>query len=82
MSAIRTVRWDPPAQAAARALPEPLRGEVRALLAELATGPLPPPGGVADPDAPGIYHLVTPRTSVTAGVYEDEVRVWIVRVDT
>lgn len=51
---------------------------------ELATGPVPPEAGqaIADPDLPGIWHLRTPRTAVIAGVYDDEVRVWIVRPHT
>ena len=74
--------WAPEALAAAGALPEPLRREIRDLLAAVATGPLPPHEAIPDLDLAHIYHLRTAHTAVVAGVYDDEVRVWLVRTDT
>lgn len=79
---IRAVRWDSEAQKIARSLPEHLRREVRDLLAAVATGPVPPEGGTPDADVPDMYRFATPHVRVVAGIYDDEVRVWIVRADT
>ncbi|MBB6173608.1 mRNA-degrading endonuclease RelE of RelBE toxin-antitoxin system [Nocardiopsis mwathae] len=79
---IRSVLWTPEAQAVAQKLPRNLRKQVRESLAALATGPIPPDNASPDMGVPDAYHVITSERTMIVGVYENEVRVWVIRVNT
>ncbi|MEU8247606.1 hypothetical protein [Nonomuraea sp. NPDC048916] len=78
---LRNVRWEPPTEQYASRLPPRLRRLVNTLLAELATGPIPPKDTLPDVDVPNAYAIHTSELIMKFTIYDDEVRIWILKVN-
>ncbi|MEO3857199.1 hypothetical protein [Acrocarpospora sp. B8E8] len=55
---------------------------LRTLVAELATGPIPPRDAVPDPYIPEAYEFHTSELIVKFTIYDDEVHILVVRPNT
>jgi hypothetical protein len=76
---LRTVIWEPPTRDVAGQLPSRVQRLLLALVADLATGPIPPKDVLSDTHIPEAYEIHTSELTVKFTIYDDEVRILVVR---
>lgn len=79
---LRKIRWEPPTEDYASQLPPQLRRLVSTLVAELATGPIPPKDTLPDLHVPNAYAIHTSELTMKFTIYDDQVRIWILQINS
>ena len=76
---LRAVIWEPPTHEIASQMPERVRRLLLTLVADLATGPIPPKDALSDAHIPEAYEIHTSQLTVKFTIYDEEVRILVLR---
>ncbi len=76
---LRAVIWEPPTHEIATQMPERVRCLLLTLVTDLATGPIPPKDALSDAHIPEAYEIHTSQLTVKFTIYDDEVRILVLR---
>ena len=76
---LRTIIWEPPTHEVATQLPIQVRRLLLTLVADLATGPIPPKDALSDAHIPEAYEIHTSQLTMKFTIYDDEVRILVLR---